>query len=61
MKKYLWLILLIVVILGATGYYLYIKNVHDYGSCVRAGGQVSNDRISGICKYKGERYFTEGI
>lgn len=56
MKKYLWLILLIIIILGLIGYYFYNKNVHDYKSCVKAGGQTGHWEEAGFCKINGETY-----
>lgn len=58
MKRYLWSILLIVVILGVAGYYFYNKNAHDYKSCIRVGGQTGHDMQSGTCQINGKIYYS---
>lgn len=58
MKKYLWSILLIVIILGAVGYYLYNQNIHDYKSCLNKGGKASHDMQSGTCQINGKIYYS---
>jgi hypothetical protein len=58
MKKYFWYILSIAILLVLGGMYILImRPVHDYDSCVKAGGVEKHYHETGYCVILGSSYF----
>ena len=60
MKKYLWFVIPGIILMLVIGYYFYYQqSLHDYSTCIKAGGKAEQSNEHFSCQINGKFYWNQ--